>query len=274
MAELQEGESIEIEGNKGRRYTLSKIDGFYSCTCVSWKMCRGSRELKTCKHVEKFLTDDEKADYIVEGREFGRMRESGVRIPLSRLRKNHREVAPHAQLIENPDEIERAIFQLSEADNLWLDTEVADWKAGPGRLSLIQALSDKSKCTAKDVVVLDVLNYPDLIALFDRRIMHSRKIVKIFHNAQYDLKYLGCNGYRSVECTLVYARQLARHYDLPRSLGLQSLAEYFGLADDVDKTEQKSDWAVRPLSADQIHYAIMDVVYLRGIDLHLNRLES
>ncbi|MGL5877914.1 MAG: ribonuclease D, partial [Xenococcaceae cyanobacterium] len=55
-------------------------------------------------------------------------------------------------------DIQAAIARYSQANILWLDTEVADYKTNKPRLSLIQ-VSDVSNILKKeDVLVLDVLD--------------------------------------------------------------------------------------------------------------------
>lgn len=270
MAELREGEAIEIEGNKGRRYILLKRRGLYSCTCPSWKMCPHPIEDRTCKHVERFLDDDDDENYIVEARKITAMRAAGKRVPLDVLRKGRLNTSTHPQLIEDPEAIEVAIERLAKSCRLWLDTEVADWKFGAARVSLIQAMPAECDQNPANIVVLDVLHYPDLIQMFERKIMAVHEIEKVFHNASYDLRFLGGCGVNSVVCTQETARRIgSRNHTLPAKVSLKALAEHFGLTDDADKTEQKSDWSVRPLSTQQIDYAISDIVYLRGVHLGL-----
>ena len=269
MAELEEGESIEIEGRKGRRYFLSKNDDVYSCTCVSFQRNRDPHGQRMCKHIDKFLCDPDEETYIVEARSIAKMRASGIKVSSAAKEGHNTTQNSHPQMIVEPGEIEKTIERLSFSGRLWLDTEVADWKTGNGRLSLIQILSEG--CTEpSEVILLDVLHHPDLVNQFVSEIMKNSEIEKVFHNAAYDLQYLGNERSKSVACTLEVARYLsARSTSLPKSLSLKSLSQHFRLTRNLSKEEQKSDWSVRPLSKEQIEYAIMDVVYLRMIHLRL-----
>lgn len=273
MAELSEGEAIQIEGNEGRRYILAKWRGVYSCTCPSWQRCSFPVEDRTCKHLKRFLNDNDDEAYIVEARKIAELRAAGKRIPLEMLRRGRPNTSNHSQVIEDPAAIEKEIDRLALSRRLWLDTEVADWKIGHPRLSLIQAMPIESDCCPENVVVLDVLHYPDLIQVFGRKIMRESSIEKVFHNASYDLQFLSNCGVESVYCTKEIATRLrGRHNSLPVKVSLKALAEHFRLTDEADKTEQKSNWSVRPLSMQQIKYAISDIVYLRGIDIGLHQL--
>ena len=270
MARLEQDESIEIEGRKGRRYFLSRHNGLYSCTCVSFMRKSEPLDERSCKHIDKFLDDSDDEEYIVDARRIAKMRACGQRIPAAiGIGKGSSQTSP-PQMIVDPEEIERTIDRLSFFGRLWLDTEVADWKSGCGRLSLIQVLSEESSGEPEEALLLDVLHYPDLIEQFISGIMMNASIEKVFHNAAYDRQYLGQDRTSGVVCTLEVARYLAgRSSSLPKSLSLKSLAEHFCLTKTLNKTEQKSDWSVRPLSHEQIEYAIMDVVHLRAIHLRL-----
>lgn len=270
MAKLEQGESIEIEGRKGRWYFLSRHNDIYSCTCVNFVRKREPLGERSCKHIDKFRDDRDDEEYIMEAKRIAKMGAAGQRIPARTGIGKGASQNSHPQMIVDPAEIEKTIERLSYFGRLWLDTEVADWKSGCGRLSLIQILSEDSSGEPEDALLLDVLHYPDLIELFISSIMMNASIEKVFHNAAYDRQYLGQDGAVGVECTLEVARYLAgRCTLLPTSLSLKSLAEHFGLTMTLNKTEQKSDWSVRPLSYEQIEYAIMDVVHLRAIHLRL-----
>jgi S-DNA-T family DNA segregation ATPase FtsK/SpoIIIE len=108
-------------------------------------------------------------------------------------------------------EIQAAISHLSTSSILWLDTEVADWWMPAPRLSLIQVLADAQDLTGESVWLLDVLDRPHLVQLFINQIMVDPGIEKVFHNASYDLKFLGSTSARNVTCTLKLAKQFPKH---------------------------------------------------------------
>ncbi|MCW6038104.1 ribonuclease D [Spirulina subsalsa FACHB-351] len=169
-------------------------------------------------------------------------------------------------------EIEVAIAQLAQAETLWLDTEVADYDTKKPRLSLIQILSNPHDITGDTVTVLDVLDSPPLANLFIAQIMQNPDITKVFHNANYDCRFLGKKTVKAVVCTLKMARDIP-YYLLPLSHhNLATLTEYFCPAFSVDKSPQGSDWGQRPLSSEQLHYAALDVVYLAQVYQHLRKL--
>ena len=53
MADLQDGESIEIQGSAKLPYVIRNIGGVYSCTCPAWRNQSIAIEQRTCKHIRK-----------------------------------------------------------------------------------------------------------------------------------------------------------------------------------------------------------------------------
>ena len=256
MPDLLPGEMTEVPGSGGRMYVLKNSDGLYSCSCMAWTRQKVSSSQRTCKHLKRFRGEEAELDRIAVGAP------PEPDIPLPRV-------------LDHPQQIADAIESLRGNSRLWLDTEVADWQRNGGRLSLIQALPEGAEPHAGSAVFLDVLDRPELTDLFIRQIMMDRSIEKVFHNASFDIRYLGEDSAVNVACTLQAARALpVSRVSLPSSLSLKSLTEHFGLSASVSKAEQASDWGQRPLSTSQLKYAALDVVYLRGIHLKLLELRS
>lgn len=166
-----------------------------------------------------------------------------------------------AYLKKAPD-IQKTIYHLTQHSILWLDTEVADWYTSNPKLSLIQVLANSDE---QIVYILDVLDQPDLVQLFIDQIMTCSRIKKVFHNASYDLRFLGKNQAQNITCTL----QLAKSISLER-LGtvdrkLKTLAKQLCHFTEVDQEPQTSDWGKRPLSQKQLLYARMDTIYLAQV---------
>ncbi len=171
----------------------------------------------------------------------------------------------------------KAIISLIEkyatAETLWIDTEVADFKSRTPKLSLIQVLNNFSENPQENVSVLDVLNHPEAIDIFVEKIMLNPSIEKVFHNAKYDLKFLGKTKAENVTCTLDIAKSIP-YYLLPLpDLTLKTLAESLCNIVAVDKSQQASDWGKRPLTATQLTYANLDPVYLYMVHQKLLQLK-
>lgn len=165
-------------------------------------------------------------------------------------------------------EIKALIAKFTQAKTLWVDTEVADYKTQNPRLSLIQILADPQDMAGANTYLLDVLDRPELIETFINQIMINPEIEKVFHNANYDLKFLGKDRASNVTCTLRLAKKIP-YYILPLpNLQLKTLAEALCHIT-VDKDEQGGDWSPRPLTEKQLHYAILDPVYLAQVHRRL-----
>ncbi|MBE9165685.1 ribonuclease D [Tychonema sp. LEGE 06208] len=166
------------------------------------------------------------------------------------------------------NDIKAVISQFSQAKILWVDTEIADYKSNP-RLSLIQVLADSTDATGDATFLLDVLDKPELAKNFISQIMVNPNIEKLFHNASYDIRFLGNDDAQNVTCILQMARKIPA-YILPLpNRQLKTLIETLCGIAYVDKTEQSGDWAKRPLTQKQLEYAKMDAVYLARVHQRL-----
>lgn len=170
--------------------------------------------------------------------------------------------------ITTTSQIYTQIEKLAQAELLWLDTEVADYTTKKPRLSLIQGLNaadvtltDSVETLAQQVWMLDVLDQPALVEAFVQQVMMNEAIVKVFHNAKYDVRYLGQDRVKNVFCTLELAKQIP-YYCLPvPNKQLKTLVKKLCQLE-VCKEQQASDWGLRPLTDVQLNYASLDPVYL------------
>ncbi len=64
MAQLSDGESIEVVGSSGTTYTLENKGGVLSCTCPVWKYQRLPLDKRTCKHLRALLGDDAELERV------------------------------------------------------------------------------------------------------------------------------------------------------------------------------------------------------------------
>ncbi|BAZ23496.1 3'-5' exonuclease [Kalymmatonema gypsitolerans NIES-4073] len=171
-------------------------------------------------------------------------------------------------------EIRSVVAEHTKASILWIDTEIADYKSRNPRLSLIQVLDDPQDLSGDRIFVLDVLNYPDVVAEFIDKIMVNANIEKVFHNASFDLKYLGNKKAKNITCTLEMAKKIP-YYALPLpNYQLKTLAAELCHFKNIDKQEQGSDWGRRPLSEEQIEYAYLDCIYLAQVHQRLIELNQ
>ncbi|MBE9228199.1 PD-(D/E)XK nuclease family protein [Phormidium sp. LEGE 05292] len=167
------------------------------------------------------------------------------------------------------DEIKTAIDNLKAAKILWADTEIADYNTHYKRLSLIQVLAEPNNRNGDAAYVLDVLDKHDLVRYFINQIMINSQIEKVFHNAGFDLKYLGKNESQNVTCTWKLAQKIGKESLQVTNLKLKTLAAELCQFTNVDIEEQSSDWGQRPLTDKQLQYAKMDTVYLAHVHQYL-----
>jgi DNA ligase 1 len=57
MPDLQDGESVEMQGSGSKPYILKNTGGVYSCTCPAWRNQSVGIERRTCKHLRKLRGD-------------------------------------------------------------------------------------------------------------------------------------------------------------------------------------------------------------------------
>jgi S-DNA-T family DNA segregation ATPase FtsK/SpoIIIE len=171
-------------------------------------------------------------------------------------------------------EIKAIINQLAATKILWVDTEIAHWNTDNPKLSLIQVLADPSDRTGNHAYILDVLDQTELVTYFIDQIMANAQIEKVFHNARFDLNYLGKNLALNVTCTYKLAQKLRKSYLSVSNLKLKTLAAELCHFSNVDTEEQASDWGRRPLTEKQLKYAKLDTVYLAHVHCYFLALTN
>lgn len=165
-------------------------------------------------------------------------------------------VPPNAVWIRTPEDLARLARELAGAPALALDTEADSLYHYPERLCLIQVAAPRGR-----VWLVDPLALPDLEPL--RPWCADPATLKVFHSAENDLGNLKRRfgfTFAGISDTMLAARFLG-----VRELGLDALlARYLGVT--LPKSQQKANWARRPLPPAQEAYAVEDVRHL--IALH------
>lgn len=159
-------------------------------------------------------------------------------------------------LIQNGTELEALVRRARQADAVAVDTEFVWERTYYPQLGLIQlGLSDE------ECYLIDPLALPDLQPL--GQLLSDRGVIKILHDAPQDLAIL----HRATGATPqnVFDTKLAAGFsNLPATLSLSSLVKEL-LDIDLPKEETRTNWLQRPLTDEQIRYALDDVRYLRAI---------
>ncbi len=171
--------------------------------------------------------------------------------------------------LDDSKTIEKIIKHLCHFPTLWMDTEIADWQTANPQLSLVQVLREDT--SENQVYILDIFEKPQLINLLIEEVMRDEKIEKIFHNASFDLKYLGKKTAKNITCTYQLARKISKQRLGTSNLKLKTLAVELCQfpEEEIDRQQQSSDWGKRPLNNRQLYYAEMDVVYLFHVHQYL-----
>ncbi|WGJ61752.1 ribonuclease D [Wolbachia endosymbiont of Frankliniella intonsa] len=174
-------------------------------------------------------------------------------------------------LISATSELENACKELMEKDPKFIaiDTEfIRNNLTYYPKLSLIQ-ISYGEKSFIVDSLV------PEIDLSFIKKMMLNQGIIKVFHSCRQDIESL-LTVFKCVP-TPIFDTQVAAmfcHY-YHDFIGYSKVVEqYQGIA--LDKIKAKnSDWLRRPLSEDQLDYAINDVVYLYDLyQILCNKLEE
>ncbi|QHL87819.1 ribonuclease D [Nibribacter ruber] len=157
-------------------------------------------------------------------------------------------------VVDTAEALSEAAAHLGQRPELALDLEFDQHHYTYGfTLCLIQ-ISDGHAC-----FLIDPFSLEDLQPLWD--VLENPAIVKIFHHANNDLmllSMLGCQV-RNLVDTAVAAKIL--NY-AKAALGTL-LEEELGL--NLDKSQQMSNWTLRPLTKKQLEYAALDVLHLHPL---------
>lgn len=159
------------------------------------------------------------------------------------------------ELITTTDALTQVCEQLAQHEYIAVDTEFMRETTYWPKLCLIQIAGGET-----EIIVDPLAEDIDLSPLYE--IFLDEKILKVFHAPRQDLEIL----YRLMGKKLphpIFDTQTAA-----MALGLGEQVSYDGLVSGilgmhVDKTQRFTDWALRPLSTNQLKYAITDVTHLR-----------
>jgi DNA ligase-1 len=57
MADIPDGQQVEMKGSGAKPYILKNVGGVYSCSCPAWRNQSAGLERRTCKHLRKLRGD-------------------------------------------------------------------------------------------------------------------------------------------------------------------------------------------------------------------------
>lgn len=158
--------------------------------------------------------------------------------------------------VDDPEEMARVCARLQQEPMIALDVETT--------LDEPRVLCTVQLGIANQSWIIDALAMKDLSPL--KALMENDGVEKVIHNAFFEEQMLGKHGIKihNVFDTLHHSR--SKHKKSPGlSHKLGDVCER-ELGIYLDKSNQTSDWTLRPLAADQVLYAAIDVEVL--VDLY------
>ena len=64
MPDLEDGESVEMQGSGKKPYIIKNTGGVYSCSCPAWRNQSLPIEQRTCKHIRKLRGDEAEQERV------------------------------------------------------------------------------------------------------------------------------------------------------------------------------------------------------------------
>ncbi len=158
--------------------------------------------------------------------------------------------------IDTNAKMEEAKADISSSSIICVDTEYDSFRYFRDVLCLIQIKADKR------TYLFDPLGIPDFSFL--GKVFADPAILKVMHAGDNDIRILKRDygfEFKNIFDTHRAASILGSHY-----LSLAALiSQFLGIELKKDKKMQRSKWETRPLTIEQIHYAVEDTVYLKDL---------
>ena len=156
------------------------------------------------------------------------------------------------QYIEDDESLILLCNQLSKASILTIDTEFVRTRTLYPKLGLLQV------CDGEVVALIDPISIQDLSPFW--ALLIDENIEKVLHACSEDLEvFLTQANCRPVN--LIDSQIMMSFLGHGLSLGYAAMVKHY-LDIELDKSDSRTDWTKRPLTASQIKYAGADVEYL------------
>ena len=156
-------------------------------------------------------------------------------------------------MITTNKQLQTVVSQLKKQQQIAIDTEFYWRNTYYPQLCLIQI------ATTDSIYLIDALADALELQLL-QQIFEDNNITKVMHAADNDIKIL--KHYLNCQFNAIFDTQIACAFlGHANQISLQKLLAFLDLHK-LDKQQKLSDWRVRPLSDEQIHYAHADVEFL------------
>lgn len=170
------------------------------------------------------------------------------------------------EIITKTSELEAACLDLAKADFITIDTEFLREKTFWPKLCLIQLASPD-----RALIVDPLAKGIDLSSFFT--LMADESVLKVFHAARQDLEIVFHLG-DLIPKPIFDSQVAAMVLGYGDSIAYDALVNKI-TGNHIDKTSRFTDWSRRPLTDQQLNYALADVTHLRDVYLELSgQLES
>ena len=161
--------------------------------------------------------------------------------------------------LDTPEKLYEFIQNAKHSPMLAVDTEFIRERSYYPKLCLIQVATETASA------IVDPLAIDDLTPL--RSLFQDPDIVKIFHAGNQDCAII-YDSIGIVPSPLFDTQYAAAFINAHQRTGLANLVRLY-CGTNLDKKDSFTDWLKRPLSAQQIEYALADVAYLPQIYLRM-----
>jgi len=159
---------------------------------------------------------------------------------------------PPPTLVQDGEGLGRLLDDLERQDEVAVDTEADSFFSHREKVCLMQVTAED-----RDYLVDPLAADVDLGKLGD--LFADPRRTKVFHDGEYDVLILKRD--HAFEFTALFDTRVAAASLGSTSPGLASVIEAeFGV--ELDKTQQRSNWAKRPLTDEQVAYARLDTHFL------------
>lgn len=164
------------------------------------------------------------------------------------------------EIITTTNDLEAACLDLAKADFITIDTEFLREKTFWPQLCLIQ-MASPTRALIVDPLAKDI----DLAAFFT--LMADESVLKVFHAARQDLEIVFHLG-NMLPKPIFDSQVAAMVLGFGDSIAYDALVSRVNGAH-IDKTSRFTDWSRRPLTDQQLEYALADVTHLCDVYVDL-----
>ncbi|MCA2015506.1 ribonuclease D [Vibrio tritonius] len=159
------------------------------------------------------------------------------------------------QIITTNSELERICAAARETDVVMLDTEFVRVRTYYPQLGLIQLYDGENASLIDPLAITDMTPFVALLK--------DTAVLKVLHACGEDIEVF-FNEFGCVPTPMVDTQIMAAFLGYGLSTGFAALVKEF-VGVELDKSESRTDWLARPLTAKQLDYAAADVFYLMPI---------